>query len=255
MPLSDQGRKHIQTEWSMPLARHRPSSTFAERMKPALTLLLLILMPFSLFGKKTKEDTFWVWFEANQADLHDFDKDREAIFDRLSEAMNKVHPELTFEFSPIRENGKREFVISAGGIKDAFPAVESLHSAAPELEKWTFLKYRQRRNPINDLRFAGKEVKADEVHYAIFKDEAPDKVGFMLFLDGYTEEERGTVWGQIGYLFLDEAIGEYDVEMHVGAIVFFDRSSKYFEHARPLAELPSHFDEKLGRTQGANKAE
>lgn len=216
-------------------------------MQLTLTLLIIALMPILLFAKKTKEEKFWAWFKANQADLHSFEKDREAIFDRLSHAMKEVHEELTFEFSPIRENGKREFVISAGGIKEAFPAVESLSAAAPELEKWLFLKYRQRRYPINDLEFDGKEVKAKEVHYAIFKDEDPAKVGIMLFFDGYTEKERESVWGQIGFLFLDEAIGEYDVEMHVGAIVFFGRGSKYFEHARPLAELPDHFDEKLGR--------
>ncbi|MEZ5433329.1 MAG: hypothetical protein R3F31_19640 [Verrucomicrobiales bacterium] len=200
-----------------------------------------------LFAKDTKEETFWKWFEKNQDDLYHFEKDTEAVFDRLAAAMNKVHDDLTFEFSPVREDGTREFVISAGGIKAAFPSVESLHAAAPKLPRWTILKYRQRRFPINDIEFADRKVKSSDVHYAIFKDDDPKKVGVMIFLDGYTEEDKGSVWGQIGYLFLDEALGEFDVETHVGAIVFFDRDSKYFEHARPIAELPSHFDEKLGR--------
>ena len=68
----------------------------------------------------------------------------------------------------------------------------------------------------------------------------------MIFLDGYTEADKGSVWVQIGYLLLDEALGEYAIETQVRAIVFFNRSSNYFEHARPLAELPSHFDEKPG---------
>jgi hypothetical protein len=210
-------------------------------------VLIAGLLPMPLFAKDTKEQAFWKWFAKNQHELYHFEKDREAIFDRLSAAMEKVHDALTFEFSPIRENGTREFVISAGGIKAAFPSVEALHATAPKLPKWTVLKYRQRRNPLNDLEFAGRRVKSSDVHYAIFKDEAPNKVGIMMFLDGYTEEVKGNVWRQIGYLSLDEALGEYDVEMHVGAIVFFDRSSKYFEHARPLAELPSHFDERLSR--------
>lgn len=204
-------------------------------------------MPFGLFGSKTNESQFWDWFERNQDDLYEFERDREAIFDRLTTSLGKVHPDLTFEFSPIRDGGQREFVISAGGIKDAFPAVEALHAASPKLSRWTFLKFRQRRFPINDLEFAGKKIRSEDVHYAIFKDENPEKVGIMIFLDGYRDEDKGSLWGQMGYLFLDEAIGEYDVEMHVGAIVFFDRDSKYFEHARPLAELPGHFDERLGR--------
>jgi hypothetical protein len=223
-------------------------------MRLAAIGLLTAVLTMPLFAKDNKEQTFWKWFETNQEDLYHFDKDREPIFHRLSEAMHRVDEDLTFEFSPIRSDGTREFVISAGGIKTAFPSVETLFAAAPKLPKWTFLKYRQRRFPINDLEFAGHKVKSTDVHYAIFKDEDPNKVGIMIFLDGYIEKDKGSVWGHIGYLFLDEALGEHDVETHVGAIVFFDRSSKYFEHARPLAELPFHFDEKLGRPPTANKS-
>ena len=224
------------------------NSLFAEEMKLAAFALVAALLPMPLFAKDTKEQVFWKWFEKNQDDLYHFEREREAVFDRLSAAMGKVHEDLTFEFSPIREDSTREFVISAGGIKAAFPSVESLHMAAPKLPKWTIHKYRQRRFPLNDLEFADRKVKSSGVHYAIFRDDDPNKVGIMIFLDGYTEEDKGKIWGHIGYLFLDEALGEYDVETHVGAIVFFDRDSKYFEHARPLAELPSHFDERLGRT-------
>lgn len=220
---------------------------FAEKMKLAAHILIAALLPMPLFAKDTNEQAFWNWFERNQDDLFHFEKDREAIFDRLSEAMHKVHRDLTFEFSAIRLDGWREFVISAGGIKDAFASVESLHASAPKLERWRFSKFRQRRFPLNDLKFGGREIKADNVHYAIFKEGDPNKVGIMVFLDGYSEEERSAFWGHIGYLFLDEALGEYDVETHVGAIVFFDRDSMYFEHASPLSELPAHFDEKLGR--------
>jgi hypothetical protein len=224
---------------------------FADEMKFAALILVAAFSPMTMFAKDTKEQAFWKWFEMNQDDLFHFERDREATFDRLSSALNKVHRDLTFEFSPVRKDGTREFVISAGGIKAAFPSVEALYAAAPKLPKWTILKYRQRRVPINDLEFAGRKVRSADVHYAIFKDEDPKKVAIMIFLDGYTEKEKRAVWGHIGYLFLDEALGEYDVETHVGSIVFFNRESKYFEHARPLSELPTQFDEKLGRKKSS----
>lgn len=201
-----------------------------------------------LFANDSATGSFWKWFISNEKDLYDFESNQEAVFDRLTKEMHKVHEDLTFEFSPVRENGTREFVISAGGIKEAFPAVESLHDSAPKLARWNVLKYRQRRSPLNDLDFGGRRTKAKEVHYLIFKDDDPEKVGIMLFLDGYINDEQDLTWKQIGYLFLDEALGEYDVEMHVGAIVFFDRESEYYEHASPLAELADHFDRKLGRS-------
>jgi hypothetical protein len=41
-------------------------------------------------------------------------------------------------------------------------------------------------------------------------------VGILLFLPDYSSVDSR--FGQIVYLFLDEALGEYDVEMKVGFI-------------------------------------
>jgi hypothetical protein len=203
-------------------------------------------MVFSIFGAKTgtsKEDAFWNWFIKNQQRLFEFESDRERIFDELGRRMKQVNPDLTFEFGPT-QNGKREFVVSAGGIKSAFPAVESIYAKAPSLPQWVWVKYRPRRVPLNDLSYEGKEIKADEVRYLLAKD--GDKVGVVLFFEGYNDEEKKT-FGQIGYLFLDEALGEYAVETQVGFIEFHGRDSKYFPQSHPLRELPAHFDEQFGR--------
>ena len=195
---------------------------------------------------ETKEQVFWRWFEQHEDALFTFEKNQEKVFDDLNQAMNQVHRDLTFEFGPV-EGGRRQFVISAGGIKAAFPAVHALHAAAPKLKRWTFIAFRPRRTPINDLDYAGKHVRARDVHYLLFADEDPKKVGIMLFLDGYTAADRKAVWGQIGFLLLDEALGEYAMETDVGAIVFQSRASKHFTKALPLAELPKDFDETLAR--------
>jgi hypothetical protein len=215
-------------------------------MKLAALIIVAGFSVMSLLAKDTKEQAFWSWFEKNQEELFHFEKNQDVVFDRLTKALKKVNQDLTFEFGPV-DHDKREFVISAGGIQTAFPSVEALWASAPKLPKWTFLKFRQRRSPINDLEYGGHKVKAKDVHYVLFKDEDPKKVGIMVFLDGYTEEKKDSVWGQVGYLFLDEALGEYDVETHVGAIVFSNRQSEHFKKARPISELPAHFDEALGR--------
>jgi hypothetical protein len=218
-------------------------------MKPIKSVLAVITMGFlnlPLFADGTKEVLFWRWFQDNEDRLFSFEKDRAAVFDELSKAMHKVHPDLTFEFSPVLDDGRREFVISAAGIKAAFPAVEAVYAAAPDLKRWKFIKFRPRRTPINDLEYADKRVRAKDVHYILFKDDRPGKIGVMIFLDGYKEDEKPKCWGQIGYLFLDEALGEYDVETKVGAVVFQSRESKFFARAFPLPELPKDFDNHFG---------
>ena len=196
----------------------------------------------NLFRSKptsSPEANFWTWFAANEAQLFSWESDRDAVFGRLAEAMAKVHPDLTFEFGPICE-GKREFVISAAGIKAAFPAVEALYAQAPPLKRWSWIKFRPRRPDLHDIEFEGKKVRADDVHFLLARDEP--KVGIVLFFDGYSDTEK-TTFGQIGYLFLDEALGELAVETQVGFIEFQARDSKYFEHASPLAELQQAFDD------------
>ena len=152
--------------------------------------------------------------------------------------MHKVHPDLTFEFGPIAQ-GWREFVISAGGIQAAFPSVEALYNTAPVLKRWKWVKFRPRREPLHDIEFGGKAVQSKDVRFLLVRDEP--KVGIVLFFEGYNEDEKN-VFGQIGYLFLDEALGEYAVEMQVGFIKFESRDSKYFAQASLLDALPAQFD-------------
>jgi len=185
------------------------------------------------------EADFWQWFQKNGDMLFNFEKDRENTFDKLSLALSKVDPELTFEFSPIRENGKREFVISAGGIKKSFPSVELLFNSAPEFKSWTIIKFRPRRTPLNDLTFGGVSIKSDDVYYNIYKDE--DKLGIVLFFENYSEEEHAT-YGNIGFLFLDETLGEFDVSTKLGFIEFHNKNSEYFNGAKPIKELADQVD-------------
>lgn len=197
-------------------------------------------MAFSILTactKQTPESEFWKWFKKNEAMVFDFEQDQEATFDKLAEAMSKVHPELTFEFSP-KFDGKREFVISAGGIKEAFPAVESLCEAAPKLSKWEIIKFRPRRSPM-DISFGETEFKVSDVSVSIEAD--GDKAGFTVFMKDY-EKTENHIFEQAGYLMLDQAIGEYDMETRVGFIEFknHEATSEFQKH--PLSDLTTVFD-------------
>ncbi len=201
------------------------------------------MLIFSLFNSQANasaEGSFWKWFQKNDAMIFNFEKDTERTFDKLSEALAKVDPELTFEFGPILDDGKREFVISAGGIKSSFSSVEALFNSAPELKNWVIVKFRPRREILNELSFSGVTVKSEDVYYNLYKDE--EKIGVVLFFDSYSEKEHD-IYGNLGYLFLDEAMGEYDVETKLGFIEFHNKSSEHFNGARKIKELAVQVDE------------
>lgn len=106
-----------------------------------------------LFSKPTKEQRFWSWFARNTDRLFQFEADQEAIFDDLGAALEKVHPGLTFEFGPVRE-GKREFIVSADGIRELFPAVRALVAAAPVLSRWAIIPFRPPKDITLVMRLA-----------------------------------------------------------------------------------------------------
>jgi len=202
-------------------------------------------MAFSLFSscaKKSPEAQFWAWFEKNQDMLFHFERDQERTFDKLNAAMSKVHPDLTFEFGP-DQDGKREFVISADGLKDAFPAVESLHASAPSLPRWTFIEFRPRRSAMT-IQMGDVKLEPKDIEVAVEAD--GDKAGFTVFVKGY-DESQSQQYKHAAFIMLDQAIGEYDMETKVGFIEVkpFEQESEYKRHG--LDDLPRMFDEFMKR--------
>jgi len=92
-----------------------------------------LLLASSLWGQKP-EGRFWNWFQAHDSALFAVKTGSEPICGELSEELHRVHSALTFEFGPV-DSGRREFVLSADGIKDAFPAVLALGRTAPALAR------------------------------------------------------------------------------------------------------------------------
>jgi hypothetical protein len=190
-------------------------------------------------GRKA-EDIFWRWFEDNQLMLKDFENDQDNVIEQLVGELTKVHEDLTFEMSSEKDNGKRDFIISAGGIKSAFPSVEALHDAAPELKDWDIIKFRPRRIVDHSIKLGDRDISYKDVYFRLYPDEKL-KVGVVIYIEGFNESEFN-VFANIGFLFLDLILGEYDVETKVGHIDFDSTEAADFGKARPVINLASEFD-------------
>jgi hypothetical protein len=208
------------------------------RTRIAATILSL-LFGFIFAGRAhaSPDADFWRWFAGNEAMLFDFERDQERVFDLLAAEMHKVDARLTFEFGP-KENGRRQFVISADGIREAFPKVERLFAQAPALARWQFVKFRPRRAPF-DIGYGGILVKASAVSFAL--ELGREKPGIVLFIPGYAAGAREQAYKVIAYLLLDQALGEHDLETRVGNIEV--RAPVPGRNAQPLVQLPAAFDE------------
>ena len=209
---------------------------------------LTLAKPSGSLGTMNTQDGFWGWFIQHEAELFEFNPkrvpERENLFDRLSAELHKVHPSLAFEFGP--KAVRREFVVSASGIKVAFPAVIALVHAAPSLARWQFKAFRPRRTPISVVEIEGKRVDPQDVEFSLVDD---GKIaGLYLFIPGYRDGDADLK--QIGYLLLDEALGEYDVETRLGLIKMLSPDTRTEGDRYPLRKLPTLFDQLVARLEG-----
>lgn len=91
-----------------------------------------------------------------------------------------------------------------------------------------------------DIKYGDLHIRASDGYFHLVEDEDPEKVGVLLFLPGYSEQRAD--FSQVGYLFLNEALGEYDVETKVGFIDMLGHDSRYFSGASPIASMAADFD-------------
>jgi hypothetical protein len=192
------------------------------------------------------EQDFWNWFVGHEPELFEFEGDseaeRERIFDELAMELHKVDPDLAFEFGP--KDATREFVVSAGGIRRAFSAVVSLVTSAPPLDRWEIIAFRPRRPPCV-VNLGGKQVDPGEVQFSLLDN---GKIaGICLFIPGFRQDEIELK--QIGYLLLDSALGEYDVETRLGLIEMHSPQTAMDGERYPLNDLPALFDELVSRLE------
>ena len=200
--------------------------------------LTLILVLHCSCTRMTKEEVFWEWFRANEARLFDFESDRDVVFSELSRELKKVHSDLVFEFGP--KNERRDFVVSADGIKAAFPAVMNLVDKTRRLERWNIIKFRQRGKPEVNMVLNGEKLSSDQFQFTIEPD--GDKVGIHRFTSTATIKTATISSHKAGFLFFDNCLGEYDMEMKVGFIEFEPASEQSVLVKQPLSKLPETFD-------------
>lgn len=193
----------------------------------------------------TPEQQFWKWFAEKENELFDFEKNQEAVFDQIARQLQKIDPDLSFEIGP-KNLDSREFIISASGLKRAFTAVQKLVAAGPNLQRWHVVAFRPRRSPISIVEFRGKCAQPDGVQFCLLRKDK--SIGLRMFIPGYSDADPDMK--QIGYLLLDEALGEFDVETKIGLIQMLPFESSEAGERYPLRDLPKMFDQLFGQLNG-----
>jgi len=166
-----------------------------------------------LFERKAKEQDFWDWFSKNANAYFHFEKNQNVLFTTLKTKLNRINPDLVFEFGPIKDDETRELIISADGIKTAFPIITNLVNQAPTLKNWKFIAFRQPRAEVTQINYQNLLVRFDDIFFRYSKDNG--KIGLELNIRGFNDSPE---WTPVVFIILDNVLGEYQTEMSLSYI-------------------------------------
>jgi len=167
-----------------------------------------------LFGRQSPTDNFWAWFRGHEPQLLAIATGHEPIVSELNRQLEAIHPDLTWEVGPSIE-GRRDFVISAGGMKAAFSAVSQLGSAAPPLPHWKVIAFRPARPSVTTIKVKGITLDARTIDFLAERNGT--RTDLTISVPGYRPTPNHA-YDEAVYLLLDGLLGEYAVETTIGGI-------------------------------------
>jgi len=215
------------------------------------------MMPFSDYTQ------FWIWFAANEKILYYIKEDGDLI-DTIAAAIRSANSSVRFEIGNRNLNGKKAIiVISAGGIRKNIEIVEEFCKNVPKLKYWKVVKYKQRMPKLypvycyvemgltkyslledDEIYDLDDVLNPIDIYYTMKKRE--EKIELKLYIKNYTKYDE-KILGTIAFLFLDQALGEYDVMTKIGNIDFLPLTEKEEEACFPITELRKNFNKIIKR--------
>jgi hypothetical protein len=215
-----------------------------------------------MFGSSasgTPEERFWSWFAENSSRIGPaIDAGMEAmiddqaspearslnrLFDEIHSQMKLVDKGLVFTFGPVEE-GRREFIVSADGVKSVFPAVQRLVAAAPAFPDWKIIAFRPAGATDYTVEMPGCRLGGDDIW--IHARHGERLVDVTLYERGLSPENHESLF-QAAFLLMDNALGEYVVETRIGGVAIEPLPVDPVAYGyRPFRELPELVEKLIG---------
>jgi hypothetical protein len=161
--------------------------------------------------------TFWKWFLEHEELFFYYEKYQDKLLPIALDHLQEIQGDLVFEVGPEIE-GKRELIISANGMKEGFSSVIEVVKSSPDMERWTVIPFRQRKENL-DLQIQMNELVLSPEDIFFSYEMQNGKIDLHLYIAGINPEDEDVY--QVVLLILDNVIGEYDVEMKLGDIDIF----------------------------------
>ncbi len=165
-----------------------------------------------------KIEKFWQWFcDHNEqlialGDLEE--KERNELMNALQYQLTKYCNGLSCEMGEATANG-RTLIFTAEGDTDLFRYVVELVDAAPDLDWWDFVAFKQPMGTELKVRFDRYVFDTRKMYFQQLEcEEEPDMLGLRIAVEGNKPDDEDF---QVGvYVTLEALIGEFDCATLIG---------------------------------------
>lgn len=192
-----------------------------------------------------KKQIFWQWFSDNNEQLIALgdleEKERTALLDNLQAQLTTYCEGLGFELGEPTANG-RTLTFTAEGDTDLFRYVVELVDAAPDLDWWDFVAFKQPMGTELKVRFDNLLFDTRKMYFQQLEcEEEPDMLGLRIAVDGGSRIDEDF---QVGvYVTLEALLGEFDCATLIGYMDTVEIPEEPFKAGfQPLDELPRFAD-------------
>lgn len=160
---------------------------------------------------------FWNWLVAHQSQLDALDTPEEPFWDELLARLQALHEGLWFEVSA-KQEGDREFVITAQGDWELFPLVEAMVAVAPDMPGWIPVALKPAMGFEFSIAYRGLELDPEQIWFEPLVDaDAPDVLGLRVAVAGFDDEQEEDYANGL-LLMLDTALGEKTAAVDVDLV-------------------------------------
>lgn len=196
-------------------------------------------------------DDFWTWWAAARGRIEaaikagEFDN---RLVDDISRAVRKVHPNLAWELAK-GQTSQHAFCVTPEGNAEVRPAaLRWLASAPPPDETWEYHAARQAAAVGGGaIQVGGQTFDWDDMRAISSWDEHRQRLDVRLWHDGFATAPD-QVRQQVAFLFLDNLLGEDEVERWIGQVDLLEAPTGGRTPEELRAEVARHAAEPPGET-------
>lgn len=192
-----------------------------------------------------KTEKFWQWFQDHNEQLislGDLDeKGRRELEAELQDKLTEYCDGLTCDMGEATADG-RTLTFTAEGDTDLFRYVVELVDAAPDLDWWQFVAFKQPLGTDLRVRFDKMLFETKKMYFQQLEcEEEPEMLGLRIAVaDGQRQDEDF----QVGvYVTLEALLGEFDCATVIGYMDTVPVPEEPFKSGfQPLDDLPQFVD-------------